>query len=72
MTGMDHFKELLRDMSAGELIEFLMVGKERRQADSFFWLEQVEEVLGELKGRLKNDERMDIQSLMKMIRQFTY
>ncbi len=68
---MDTFDGVLKDMTAGELIEFLMIGKEK-QADPFFWFEQAENVLTELKSRLRNGETMDIKTMMRVIRHANY
>lgn len=68
---MENFDGLLKEMTVGELIELLMVGKKKHE-DPFFWFEQVERILTELKGRLKTDETMDIKSILRMIRLDTY
>ncbi len=68
---MENYDGVLKDMTAGELIELLMVGRQK-QDDPFFWFEQVERILTELKTRLKPDEIMDVKATVKMIRQENY
>lgn len=65
------FDGVLEDMTAGELIELLMVNRDRNM-DDFFWYEQLERVLCELQTRLKDDEVMDVKALVKMIKQSAY
>ncbi len=64
---MDRFIELLHDMSAGELIEILLVNKEENMND-FLWAEQVEQILSELKTRLKDTEKLDVENVIKVIK----
>ncbi len=64
---MERFIELLHDMSAGELIEILLVNKEENM-NEFLWAEQVELILNELKMRLKDDENLDVDNVIKVIK----
>ncbi len=64
---MDRFIELLNDMSAGELIEILLVNKDENM-NEFLWAEQVELILNELKTRLKADEKLDVDNVIKVIK----
>lgn len=68
---MDKFMELLREMTAGELVEMLLVDKDKNVHD-FLWLEQAEQVLIELKSRLKEGETMDVKTILKMFKQSVY
>jgi len=70
-TGMDELTELLQEMTAGELVEMLLVNKDKNMSD-FIWMEQAELVLRELKGRLRDGENMDVKTILKILRQSFY
>ena len=68
---MDELTELLQEMTAGELVEMLLVNKDKNMSD-FIWMEQAELVLRELKGRLRDGENMDVKTILKILRQSFY